>query len=85
MPDPNLNGTVTARCDYCGFEHTITVIRAMKLKVGDPIYTDPTNDEFGRCKRCRRHTLKVTTAETFISHNKPQGFWKVPTDEESSD
>lgn len=79
--DP-LKGDFVARCswDGCGWETKLKLNLGAGLKVGDPVYRDPENQFFGRCMRCKRHSLVITQAPEPPGPKKPKGFWKIPTE-----
>ena len=82
MPLDPLQCEVQTKCTRCGMVHKVVVEAAVKLKIGDKLYNDPRNDEFGRCKKCRTKTLQVTEVPVTTSTPTLQGFWKKPTNKE---
>lgn len=72
------------QCDHCEFEQKVRVSASAGLKVGDPLYDNPHDSSFKRCRKCKRIKLTVVEVQTFSSPSKPQGFWRVPTAETGS-
>jgi hypothetical protein len=81
IKDP-LDGDYEAACTHpgCGWTNKFRM-QANLLNTGDSIPRDPTNGEFGKCRKCKRHSLTVTKvpARVLTTPGHP-GFWKVPTE-----
>jgi hypothetical protein len=52
----------------------------MHLQIGDRVYRDPGNPSFGKCIRCKRRELTITSIPEREAPEGPPGFWKVPTE-----
>lgn len=77
-PDP-LSGTYSAKCTSCGWGAAYKLNLSAGLKVGDTLYRDPQNENFGKCRSCKRYKMQITAVPPGPSPNPPKGFWKVPT------
>lgn len=79
--DP-LVGDYDVACDYpgCGWTAIVKLHMGAGMKVGDLVYKDPENEVFGRCVKCKRHSLRITKAPPPPELPKPVGFWKIPTE-----
>lgn len=78
MPDDSFIDEIVAECDHCGTRQKVRVNACAKLKVGDALYHDPTNHNFGRCRKCQRTKMTVVEAPTTTVPSNLQGFWKLP-------
>ncbi len=79
--DP-LMADYVAKCDFPGCEWStkIKLHPGVGLKIGDLVYLDPENETFGRCMKCKRHSLRIIMAPETAETAKPKGFWRIPTE-----
>lgn len=82
MAHVNLMIDARVQCSTCKSAQLVRVTASAKLKPGDALYSDPRNDNFGRCVKCKRQKMIVIEVETFTSISKPQGFWRIPQAQE---
>lgn len=70
-----------AKCGATGCTGTLKFEQAWSagLMMGSQVPEDPTNPLFGRCPRCRRHSLIVTVVPMEPVSSGPKGFTKIPT------
>lgn len=73
-------GSYTAVCTFagCGGSRIFQQGMSAGLRPGDMVQPDPSNEEFGKCPRCKRYTLKITKAPEAPPPPPPVGFSKVP-------
>lgn len=71
--------TLTCQHEGCGAVRIIRHFASAGLKVGDYVPSSSSDPDFGRCLRCKRHTLKITAGPPPPAPLKPVGFTKVPT------
>lgn len=70
---------IEVTCSFCAKKVLLQAELCMALRVGDPLYTDPHRDNFGRCPSCKRKKMMVTKVPTQPSTESVIGFWKPPT------
>lgn len=77
--DP-MQGDYEVACDHpgCGWTAKLRLNLGMKLQPGDRVYQDPSNEAVGKCRKCKRYSLKITKVPAPLPPDKPKGFWKIP-------
>ena len=76
----NLDGDYDAECEHCGWTAQLRLPLGFHYKVGDSVHTDPEQPFFGKCRKCQRYSLKVTSVPSPPAPDPPRGFWSVPTE-----
>lgn len=70
--------TLVCQHEGCNGVRIIKQIGSAGLKVGTLVSHTSEDPDYGRCLRCQRYTMKVTSAPPPPLPIKPVGFTKIP-------